>query len=404
MIRLRTPQQLPPTPLLIGLLSLMAAFAPLSIDLYLPAFLQIQEGLGATDAKVKQTLTAFLIGLCVGMMFYGSLSDKYGRRNLILIGAVIYTVTSIVGAFATNVDQLLYARFIQAVGAGACMVVGRAIIRDVFTGKEVAVMMSVVQVILMIAPLLAPLLGVAMLYLFGSWRALFIVLAFFGAVVFFSTLFFIPETYKKEDRPEVSIAGTFYNYIRILMKPRSLGAILGCALPSGFVFAYVTGASHLYQEQYGISELGFSLFFGLNIVGVISSAILNILFLRRYSVNGLIMFGLIWMAIAGVLTLFIAHTSLPAFFISTFALMCVSGFVGNNLVSKIIEMNYHMAGAAMALNSASQFLIGAIASFIVTHNQSAMTLVMGLCGVLALFFYLALYQPWRHKKAALIQL
>ncbi len=398
MIRIKAPQHLPPTPLLIAILSLMAAFAPLSIDLYLPAFLQIQEGLNATDARVKQTLTAFLIGLCLGMMFYGPLSDKYGRRNLLLIGAMIYTVTSIIGAFATDIDQLLYARFIQAIGAGACMVVGRAIIRDVFKGKEVAVMMSVVQVILMIAPLLAPLLGVGMLFLFKSWRALFIVLAFFGAIVLFSTLFFIPETYKKEERPEVSILGTFYNYIKILLKPRSLGAILGCALPSGFVFAYVTGASHLYQEQYGISELGFSLFFGLNILGVIASALLNIVMLRRYSVEALILFGLTWMALAGVLTLFVAHKSLVGFFVSTFALMCVSGFVGNNLVSKIIEMNYHMAGAAMALNSASQFFIGAIASYIVTQQQGIMTSVMGICGISALIFYLFFSRPWKNRE------
>ncbi|MDG9730442.1 multidrug effflux MFS transporter [Ignatzschineria sp. RMDPL8A] len=393
------PKALPAAHFLVAILTLMAAFGPLSIDLYLPAFLQIQEGLNADPSDVKRTLTTFLTGLCIGMMFYGSLSDKYGRRKLVLIGSVIYTATSIISAFATSIEYLIYARFFQAIGAGACMVVGRAIIRDVFSGKKVAMMMSVVQVILMIAPLAAPFIGVQVLKLFDSWRALFWLLAFFGIITFLSTLFFLPETYKKEDRQEVSILGTFYNYIRILKKPDSLGSILGCALPSGFVFAYITGSPHLYQQTYGVSEQTFSLLFGINIIGVIISALLNIVLLRRFSVNSLIMFGLSWMAVAGVITFFFADYSLISFLISIFLLMCVSGFVGNNLASKIIELNYHQAGAAMALNSASQFMIGSIASFIVGHNQALMVPVMAFCGISALFAYLFLVVFYQKRHA-----
>src|SRR5699024_5357856 len=121
-------------PLLVIIITLMGAFAPMSIDLYLPAFLQIQEGLGTTDSEVKKTLTLFLVGLCVGMMFYGPLSDKYGRRNIILIGATIYSLTSIASTFIANIGGLQALRLVQAIGAGACMVVGRAVIRDVFKG------------------------------------------------------------------------------------------------------------------------------------------------------------------------------------------------------------------------------------------------------------------------------
>src|SRR5699024_10467023 len=112
------PKALPAAHFLVAILTLMAAFGPLSIDLYLPAFLQIQEGLNADPSDVKRTLTTFLTGLCIGMMFYGSLSDKYGRRKLVLIGSVIYTTTSIISAFATSIEYLIYARFFQAIGAG----------------------------------------------------------------------------------------------------------------------------------------------------------------------------------------------------------------------------------------------------------------------------------------------
>lgn len=390
-----TPKKLPNAPLLVIIITLMGAFAPMSIDLYLPAFLQMQEGFATTDAEVKKTLTLFLVGLCIGMMFYGTLSDKYGRRNIILIGAVIYSFTSIASTFVSSIEGLQWLRLIQAIGAGACMVVGRAVIRDVFKGKEVAVMMSVVQVIMMIAPLLAPLLGVAMLYIFDSWRALFWVLTFFGSMAFFLTFFFLPETYKKEDRPQITIAETFKNYFLILRDRRSLGAILGCALPAGITFAYVTGSSFLYQEQYGLSEFMFSILFGLNIVGVIVSALLNIFLLRRFSVLALILFGLIWMSISGIVMLTIGDKSVFGFFISTFLLMCVSGFIGNNLVSQIIELNYNRAGAAMALNSATQFFVGSIASLIVTHYQHFLVPVMGVSGIFGAIAYFWLYQPWK---------
>ncbi len=384
-----TPKNLPGTRFLVALITLMAAFGPLSIDLYLPAFLQIEEGLGATSAQVQQTLTAFLLGLCLGMLFYGSLSDKYGRRPLILLGSLIYTVTSIIGAYSSSIEALLYARFFQAIGAGACMVLGRAIIRDLFTGKEVATMMSVVQVILMIAPLLAPMLGVGLLLLFGTWRALFLLLALFGVITFCATFFALPETYQSDERRPMSLLDTVLNYLRILKNPTSLGLILACALPSGFVFAYITGSPHLYQEHYGISEQAYSLLFGLNIVGVIISALLNIQFLKRYSVNALILFGLSWMAAAGIITILIADYALWSFVLSIFLLMCVSGFVGNNLSARIIEENYHQAGAAMALNSSSQFAIGATASFLVTQ-YGYLSIIMGSCALLALLSYLFL--------------
>lgn len=394
-MKLYVPKKLPNVPLLVIIVTLMGAFAPLSIDLYLPAFLQIQEGLSTTDAEVKKTLTLFLAGLCIGMMFYGPLSDKYGRRNIILIGAVIYSVTSIFSTFIANIEGLQTLRLIQAIGAGACMVVGRAVIRDVFKGKQVAVMMSVVQVIMMIAPLLAPIIGVAVLYIFESWRALFWVLTFFGSMAFFLTFFFLPETYKEEDRPEITIAQTFKNYLLIIQDRRSLGAMLGCALPAGIVFAYVTGSSYLYQDQYGLTEFHFSILFGLNIVGVILSALLNIYLLRRFSVIGMIIFGLIWISVAGIVMLVFGDDSLVGFFLSTFLLMCVSGFIGNNIVSQIIELNYNRAGAAMALNSATQFFVGAIASYIVTHHQSLLTVVMGISGMLGAVAYFVLYQPWK---------
>lgn len=393
-----TPKKLPNVPLLVIIITLMGAFAPMSIDLYLPAFLQIQEGFSTTDAEVKKTLTLFLAGLCIGMMFYGPLSDKYGRRNIILIGATIYSLTSIAATFISNIEGLQALRLIQAIGAGACMVVGRAVIRDVFKGKQVAVMMSVVQVIMMIAPLLAPLVGVMLLYVFESWRALFWALTFFGSMAFFLTFFFLPETYKKEERPKISIGETFYNYFLILKDRRSLGAMLGCALPSGITFAYVTGSSYLYQAKYGLTEFEFSILFGLNIVGVIVSALLNIVCLRRFNVLTLIIFGLCWMSLSGIVMLVIGGQSLIGFFISTFLLMCVSGFIGNNIVSQIIELNYDRAGAAMALNSSTQFFVGAIASLLVTHYQELLVPVMGISGILAVIAYGALYQPWREVR------
>ncbi len=390
-----TPTKLPSVPLLVIIITLMGAFGPISIDLYLPAFLQIQEGLATTDAEVKKTLTFFLIGLCIGMMFYGPLSDKYGRRNIILLGAIIYSLTSIGSTLISYVESLQLLRLLQAIGAGACMVVGRAVIRDVFKGKQVAVMMSVIQVIMMIAPLLAPLVGVLVLKFFDNWRALFWVLTFFGSLAFLLTFFFLPETYKKGERPEITIKATFYNYYLILKDRRSLGAMLGCALPAGMVFAYVTGSSYLYQGTYGLSEFQFSLLFGLNIVGIIISAFLNIVLLRHFTISTLAIFGLIWISLAGILMLLIGDYSLWGFFFSTFMLMCVSGFIGNNIISQIIELNYDRAGAAMALNSATQFFVGAVASSIVMQYQSMLTIVMGVSGLLGAIAYFFLFQPWK---------
>ncbi len=250
---------------LLLLLSALVAFGPLSIDMYLPSLPAIAADLGASDAQVQRSISGFLVGFCVGMLFYGPLSDRFGRRPVLLAGIALYLFSSLACALADSAGQLVLLRVLQALGGGAASVLARAMVRDLYPLGEAARMLALMHMVTMLAPLAAPLLG-GYLMLWAGWRALFVVLALFAGLCLLA-VWRVAESHPPERRGG-SLAQAFLAYGRLLGDRRALGYVLCMGLAFAGMFAYISAAPFVFIEHFGVRAERFGWFFGLNILGV----------------------------------------------------------------------------------------------------------------------------------------
>lgn len=375
------------------LLAALQAFGPLSIDMYLPGLPAISQSLGSDESEIQLTISSFLAGLFIGMLFYGPLSDKFGRRPLLMGGISLYVLASIGCGFARSADELVLLRFLQALGGGAASVLGRAIVRDIFAAKEAARVLSLMHLITMIATLLAPLVGGLVLVLL-DWRWIFLVLATFAMIVLVSAAWKLPETHKGESR-NASIGAAFYAYFEVIRQLASVGYILCMSLAFAGMFAYITASPFVYIQYFGVSPQTYAWLFSLNIAGVILFVSINARYVNTSgthlplfiaaaaaSVSG------IALAIGGALSI----GGLPLIVICLFGFVGVTGVLGANCMASLLHRHPEKAGAASSLAVATQFGLGGAASSLVsTMNDGTpfpMTLVVGLCGAGSLLAFL----------------
>jgi len=379
---------------LIVLLAALVAFGPLSIDMYLPSLPLIASDLQASQADIQLTISAFLVGLFFGMLFYGPLSDKFGRRKLLLGGITLYLVASIGCFLATSAEILIYARFLQALGAAAASVLARAIVRDLFPINEAARVLSLMHLVTMLATLIAPLVG-GYLILLAGWRSLFIVLFVFAAIILLATSLKIPETHHGSSRG-TSIAAVFKAYLQILLQPLAVGYILCMSLTFAGMFAYITASPFVYIEYFGVSPQTYAWLFSLNIGGIILLVSLNARYVGRFGTQRLLVIGAGLAATSGLLLLFAGFTGiggLPLIVIALLGFVSVTGVLGANCMASLLACFPERAGAAAGIAIAIQFGLGALASFLVSNLHDGtpltMSLLIGLAGV-ASFTSLAL--------------
>lgn len=252
------------------LLGLLAILGPLNIDMYLPAFPGIAGDLNTSATMVQASLTSCLLGLAIGQVVIGPLSDAQGRRRPLLIATSLFALASVLCAFAPNILTLIAARFVQGFTAAAGVVLSRAVVRDVFTGKALTKFFALLMVINAVAPMMAPIAGGAILsFEFTNWQSIFIFLAFIGVLIVVIIALMLKETLPPENRIPSSL-GASVRTMGNLLKDRSF---IGYALVVGFVhggsFAYVSGTPFIYQEIYGVSPQTFSILFGINGLAII---------------------------------------------------------------------------------------------------------------------------------------
>ena len=231
---------------LLLLLSALVAFGPLSIDMYLPSLPAIAADLGASDAQVQRSISGFLVGFCVGMLFYGPLSDRFGRRPVLLAGIALYLFSSLACALADSAGQLVLLRVLQALGGGAASVLARAMVRDLYPLGEAARMLALMHMVTMLAPLAAPLLG-GYLMLWAGWRALFVVLALFAGLCLLA-VWRVAESHP----PGAAAPGPGLAYGRLLGDRRALGYVLCMGLAFAGMFAYISAAPFVFIEHFGV--------------------------------------------------------------------------------------------------------------------------------------------------------
>jgi DHA1 family bicyclomycin/chloramphenicol resistance-like MFS transporter len=299
----------PHSQFLIVLLAAVTVSASLAIDLCLPAFPAMAESLATDMGKVQQTLSVFIIGVGFGQLIYGPLSDRYGRKSMLVFGMAFYCLTSFLCAFAPTVEHLIVFRLLQSFGAAVGAVVARAVVRDLYYGEQAAKIFSQIFLVMLVAPLLAPLISAQLLNWF-SWRFIFLLLGVFGCLLLFAVIFLLPETLPQSKRRKSLFKNLPREYLNVLTDRRTLGYLLCGSFTFAGMFAFVTAAPFVYIQYYGIPVEYFGLWYGSNILLVSLLSWVNSRFIERVGLGPMLNYATWLSMIAGVAVLVFALTGI----------------------------------------------------------------------------------------------
>ena len=343
---------------LVGTLSI---FGPLCIDMYLPALPDISRQLHAGASGVQLTLTAVLIGISVGQLVLGPISDRVGRRPPLLIGLAAFIASSVACALAPNIYVLTGCRLVQGLGGAAGVVISRAIVRDLHSGVALVRFFSTLMLATGLGPVLAPQIG-SWILAFTTWRGVFVVLAVFGAALLFTAWWRVPETLPPDRRATGTVWSTLAGMVSVARDRVFIGYALACGLGMSATFAYIAGSSFALQNVYGLSPQLYGLVFALNGCGMVLGAQVNGRLAARFGPSTLLTNGLITMTVAGTVLLTVVVTGavglvgvIPALFVVMYGF----GFVGPNAVALALHRYPHAAGSASAVLGCFQFLMAA---------------------------------------------
>lgn len=369
------------------ILGLLTAFAPMSTDMYLPAFTAIAMDFGVSMSIVQATLAVYFAGTALGQIAYGPISDLYGRKPPLYVGLLLYIVASVGCAVAPNVEVLLVMRLLQAVGASAGMVIARAIVSDLFDHVGGARAFSRMMLVMGVAPILAPLAG-GQLFVWLGWRAIFWVLAAFGLLCLVMCAAGLRESHPPQRRSSADWVARMGGFIELLREPGFLGHAIVGALAMSAMFAYIAGSPFVFIELYGVPATHFGFLFGLNAVGLIGGSQLNARLLKSVNPERILHWGL-FMLMASTLVLLAAGSSgttqLAWLLAPLFVAIASLGLVMPNAAALALRGQAARAGVASALLGSLQFLIFGIAAAAVSvmHDGTAlpMTGTMAVCGL-----------------------
>ncbi|MFG3142318.1 multidrug effflux MFS transporter [Streptomyces sp. NPDC048211] len=385
---------------LIAVLGALTAVAPLATDMYVPGFPSMGTTLHASSPAVQLTLTSFLVGMVVGQLLIGPLSDGWGRRRLLLAGSAGFVLFSLLCALAPNVELLTAGRFLQGFAGAAGMVLARAVITDCFRGADVPRYFALLSQILGIAPIAAPVIGGAVLSL-STWRAVFVVLAVLGALLVFAVVKKVPETLPPERRHGGGLGGTFRTMGTLLKHRAFMGYVLVLGFTSAALFAYISGSSFVFQNVHGVSPTAYSLIFASNAVGMLIAGVTFARLSVRVRLNTLLVAGLGISGIGAVALLVlppVAGENLAVSWICLFVAISGIAVIFPSTMSIGQSLGRSAPGAASALIGGLQFLFGAAASPLVglfgEDSATPMAAVILISLALAGVCLVLLARPW----------
>jgi len=341
----------------------LTMFGPLSLDLYLPALPQLADDLNASASAAQLSITACLVGLAVGQLLAGPLSDRLGRKRPLIIGLVAYLLASIACALAPSVTVLIVLRLIQGLGGAAGIVISRAIARDLYSGSALMIFFSRLLLIAGLAPVLAPILG-GQLSLIMSWRGIFGVLAGFGAVLLLAGWFGLKETLPPERRIVGGFGRTVQGYNTLLHDRFFVGCALSSGLAGATMFAYIAGSTFVLQRIYGMSPQGFSFVFGGISLGLVAAAQIGARIALVWPLTRVLGLGLM-INLFGATALFVTVIiGLPMGVLigALVVMVCAVGLIFPTANALAMADYPDLAGTASSLQGLSQFVFGAVAA------------------------------------------
>ncbi|HTK00677.1 MAG TPA: multidrug effflux MFS transporter [Bordetella sp.] len=370
----------------------LTAIGPFSIDLYLPAFPAIAAGLGVGQGDVERTMAAYLVGLSAAQIFYGPLADRYGRKPPLLVGLSLYVVASLGCALAVDIQSLTAWRAVQALGGAAGIVIPRAVIRDHYETQEAARAMSLLLLIMGLAPILAPLIGGQLLLITG-WRGVFGLMLACGLALMTAMLFIMKESLPPERVIHLRWSTILRNYGELLRHRGFMAHSMAGGFGQAGMFAYIVGSPRVFIELYGVDPQHYGLLFGLNAAGLIIGSQVSARLLRRLTPQILqrrALTSLALASLAAVLLTLAGWMTLPLLMVCLIGYMSSQGFVSPNSAALALSEQGKRLGAASALLGTLQLSCGALAGLCVSLWQGdtalPLTGILATCACLSWLF------------------
>ncbi len=359
------------------MLAALTALAPLAVDAYLPAFPTMAGDFEVPVQQIELTLSVFLIGFALGQLTGGPFSDHFGRRAAIFTGLSLFMLGTLGIVIGHSIESLWGFRFLQALGGGISIVNSSAIVRDIYHGADSARAMSRISAIMMVAPMLAPFLGSAMLQV-GSWRLIFVLLTLYAVTLLITLKIHLPETRKSIGQQRLS---PLKRYQQVLTDRRALGYVLSVGLGYAAMFAFITGSSGIYMGHFGASETLFPLLFGANVVMIIAFNKLNARIVHHFSPKRLLAVGQYLQITIGVVLIVLMNLTEIALWQMVVGIMFfigLQGFVVSNGTASTLEFFPQSAATATALVGATGFTLGGIAGAIIGIFGDGSPLFLGV--------------------------
>ncbi|GIZ99310.1 Bcr/CflA family drug resistance efflux transporter [Tsukamurella sp. TY48] len=371
------------------ILGSLSSFGPITTDLYLPALPAAAEDLGASQPAIQATLTTCLIGLAIGQIVVGPLSDSIGRRRPMIAGMALFIASSLLCAVAPSVYLLDAARLLQGLAGAAGIVLSLAIVRDLFHGVDAARMIAALMAVSGVAPIVAPLAGAQLLRVM-DWRGLFVVLAVLGVLLLAVAALLVPETLPASGRRPSGWRSVGAGYYALARDRRFVALTLTGGLAFAAMFAYISTSAFVFQEHFGYTATQFSVVFAANAVGLLVSNLVGGRLVGRVSTSALVWTGLAGMTVGSCAALLaLTADALPLVIVALFVAVTSLGLVMPTVAALALEDHGRLAGTASAALGSARFVLGGAAALFagIGGNPVVLGVVMTVCAVGALMAF-----------------
>ncbi|MEN2281600.1 multidrug effflux MFS transporter [Algoriphagus sp. SE2] len=359
-------------------LGALCTISPFSIDMYLPGFPAMAKDLDTSISNVQLSLTAYLVGIAIGQLFYGPLLDKYGRKKPLYAGLGIYVLASMGCALSGSVENLIIMRFLQAIGGCAGMVAAQALVRDIFPITKTAQVLALLILVISVSPMIAPTLG-GFVTAYYHWHWIFIILALLTIIIWISVIYILPEGADPDKLVSLKPSQVWKNYIAVLQNRQFLVYMMVGSLAGAAPFAYIAGSADVFMNIYGVSETQYGWIFALLAFAMIGSTQLNHLLLRRFSSQQIIHFSIHYQLIVGILLIsgiYFQIFGISSLLFFMFIFLTAHGLNSPNTAALSMAPFSKNAGSASALLGSIRMAFGGIASACVSFFHDGTSLPM----------------------------